>query len=390
MHVTIIANGFQEEYIYNLLNHLVDKVDRVDFIGSPIYDREKLDKKIFFYNLREDQAEKKSVLSKSFGILNYYRKLFTYLYRTDSKLVHIQWLRFDFLEGVLISGLMRLMGKKVVYTAHNIIPHDKQGTLVRSKFRLIYRAPDDIMVHTSFIKKQIVSQFKISQDKIHVIPHGVYKRRKNDLLTQEDARKQLHLRKDSTVLLFFGIIQAYKGFDTLSKSIELLHDNSNIEILVAGRVSKEYQKEFETLVGTIKGNHYTYLLRYITEEEVEHCFKAADVTVLPYKEASQSGVMFMSYTFGVPVIAPNLGGFPEDVLPQKTGYLFEANNTASLAAAIMDFERDWATAGETERQFIRDFADENYSWDTSCNRLIELYQRNNNDSLARQFKNVDR
>ena len=109
MHVTIIANGFQEEYIYNLLNHLVDKVERVDLIGSPIYDREKLDRRIFFYNLREDQAGKTSVLSKSFGILNYYRKLFRYLRHTDSKIVHIQWLRFDFIEGVLVSWIMKLM-----------------------------------------------------------------------------------------------------------------------------------------------------------------------------------------------------------------------------------------------------------------------------------------
>ena len=374
MHVTIIANGFQEEYIYNLLNHLVDKVERVDLIGSPIYDREKLDRRIFFYNLREDQAGKTSVLSKSFGILNYYRKLFRYLRRTDSKIVHIQWLRFDFIEGVLVSWIMKLMGKKVVYTAHNLLPHDKEGPIVRAKFRFIYRIPDDIMVHTAFIKKQIVSQFDILQDKVHVIPHGVYKRQKNDLLTREDARKALQLRSDSLVILFFGIIQAYKGFDTLKKSIELLHDSSNIQILVAGRVSKEYKKEFETLVEKIDGDQYTFLLRYITDEEVEHCFKTADVTVLPYKESSQSGVMFMSYTFGVPVIVPDIGGFPEDVLPQKTGYLFEANNPASLAAAIMDFKKEWTTAGKAERQFITEFADKNYSWETSCIKLAKLYR----------------
>ena len=373
MHITIIANGFQEDYIYNLLNHLVDKVDRVDLIGSPIYDRKKLDSKIVFYDYRADQ-EGKSVLLKPFGIIKYYWKLLTHLSRSDSKIVHIQWLRFEFIEGVLIPGITQLMGKKIIYTAYNVLPHNKQGFLIKKKFKLLYRMQNEILVHTSFIKDQIVNHFKIWPGKIHVAHHGVYKRDKNIDLTQQDSRKELNLRQNSTVILFFGIIQAYKGFDTLTRSIDLLGENSNLEILVAGRVSKEYKKEFESLVSKTGNKNYTYLLKYVSEEEVEQCFTAADVTVLPYKEASQSGVLFMSYTYGVPVIAPDLGGFSEDILPTKTGYLFEPNNPASLAATILQFKKDWSNAGSPEKQFIMDFAHNNYSWDASCKKMVEVYR----------------
>src|SRR5690554_5717531 len=145
MHITIIANGFQEDYIHNLLNHLVDKVDRLDFIGSPIYDRKKLDSRIVFYEFRAHQEEK-GALAKTLGTLNYYRKLLTHLFRTQSTIVHIQWLRFDFIEGVLISWIIQLMGKKTIYTAHNVLPHNKRGFLVETKFKLLYRVQNEILV----------------------------------------------------------------------------------------------------------------------------------------------------------------------------------------------------------------------------------------------------
>ncbi len=373
MHVTIIANGFQEDYIHDLLNHLVDKVDRVDFIGSPIYDRNKLNSKIAFYDYRADQ-ERKSVLLKPFGIIRYYYKLLAHLSRSDSKIVHIQWLRFEFIEGVLISRIMQLMGKKIIYTAHNVLPHNKDGFLIRKKLGLVYRVQNKILVHTSFIKNQIISSFKIPSGKIHVTHHGVYNREKNVEINRDRARKKLNLRENVKVILFFGIIQAYKGFDTLTAAIDQLENSTDYDILVAGRVSKVYEQEFKALVAKTKSKNYTYLLRFLSEEEVEYCFAAADVTVLPYKEASQSGVLFMSYTYGVPVIAPDLGGFSEDVLQTKTGYLFEANNSQSLAASIRQFEKDWTNAGDREKQFIINFAKNNYSWDASCKKIVELYK----------------
>src|SRR5690606_35243222 len=194
--------------------------------------------------------------------------------------------------------------------------------------------------------------FKIRPSKIQVIHHGVYNKEINSHIAKPQAREALGLRPASTVMLFFGKIVAYKGFDTLVKSMDILKDQANFEILVAGKVSQEYREEFETLVKKKKFGNYTFLLRYISEEEVEQCFRAADVTVLPYKEASQSGVLFMSYAYGVPVIVPDLGGFSEDILSKQTGYLFEANNPESLAESILSFASDWRNADPDKNKFI--------------------------------------
>lgn len=103
---------------------------------------------------------------------------------------------------------------------------------------------------------------------------------------------------------------------------------------MAGKVSKDYQDSFEQIRAGISSNDIQITTKYLEDTEVEQHYKAADMVVLPYLEASQSGVMFISYAYGKPVIAPNFGGFPYDIELRKTGLLFEKQNTADLAAQI--------------------------------------------------------
>jgi glycosyltransferase involved in cell wall biosynthesis len=374
MHVCVIANNFQDDYIYNFVNHLSNKVERLDFIGSDLYDKNKLHQGVVFYNFRRHHVHNTSGLVKFLRIIDYYQKLIRYLIGTPAKVIHVQWLRFDFIEGVIFSALMRLVGKRVIYTAHNALPHHKDSLYYRLLFKLIYLIQNEIIVHTPYIKRQIITNLKIEPKKIHVVAHGVYRKEKNPLITKKDAREMLGLKQSSNVVLFFGKIEAYKGFDILVRSIDLLESDNNFEILVAGKVSEAYKKEFENLVANRKQGKYIFLLKFISEEEMEYCFKAADITVLPYKEASQSGVLFMSYTFGIPVIAPRLGGFPEDVLPAKTGYIFEPNDPESLAAILNQFKEEWEYADFQANEFIIEHANKNYSWDNTCRKLVEIYK----------------
>jgi len=239
---------------------------------------------------------------------------------------------------------------------------------------ILYNIQNEIIVHTAYIKNQIVKYFRINPAKIHIIHHGVYHKEIDNKVTKTHARKTLGLLPTSTVILFFGKIVAYKGFDTLVKSMDLLPKHNRFEVLVAGKISPEYKSEFEVLLKNKIFNNYTLILRYISEQEVELCFRAADITVLPYKEASQSGVLFMSYTYGVPVIVPDIGGFPEDVLVKRTGYVFEADNPKSLAASLLSFEEDWPKSDPSRNTFIKEFAAQNYSWIKSCEKIREVYQ----------------
>ena len=380
MHITIIANNFQEEYIYNLINNLSLQVDRLDFIGSPLYNKEKINSNIKFYKFRHYYHDKESQVKKTYGIIDYYLKLIKYLFTSPSKIIHVQWLKFNFIEGVLIAILIKLLGKKVIYTAHNPLPHNTDGLYFRTLFKLIYKIQSQLIVHTSYIKDEISRQFGTNPQKIHVVPHGVYMKKMNPSVTKSTARDSLGLSKNAKVLLFFGYINEYKGFDVLVKAINLLDETAPLEIMVAGKVQNGYEKAFESILKEKKSGKYVLLTEYVSEEKLELCFKAADVTVLPYKEASQSGVLFMSYSFGVPVIAPYLGGFPSDIIPNKTGYLFEPKNPVSLSKTIMLFLEEWAAPSPERGNFITNFAYNNYSWTSSCKKLVDIYSHDKQNS----------
>jgi glycosyltransferase involved in cell wall biosynthesis len=374
MHVTIIANGFQEDYITNLLNNLAGKIERVDFVGSDMHQIRVLDKRIVFYNLRGDHKENVSLITKIIRNIHYYFKLAGYLLKSRATLVHVQYFRLKITEGIAFTLFIRMLGKKAVYTAHDVLPHSRDNAWNRIIYRIIYSLQHLIIAHTHFIRNRIMNEFGINPAKIICTRHGVYQREVHEEITREAARERLAVPKDATVFLFFGIIAAYKGPDILLQSILSLPEKKDIHVLFAGKLSTEYRREFESMIAAFPSENITKHLYYIKDEDIEYYFKAADATVLPYKEASQSGVLFMSYTYGIPVIVPDIGEFPEDIIPGQTGYVFKANDPHDLADTLLRFMDENNKSGPLSKEFIQNFARNNYSWDDSCNELVNAYK----------------
>jgi glycosyltransferase involved in cell wall biosynthesis len=374
MHITIIANGFQEDYITNLLNNLADKVERIDFIGSDIHQKRAIDKRIVFYNLRGEHNENVSISAKVIRNIKYYFRLISHLVKSRSSLIHAQYFRQKIIEGIGITLFIRLLGKKAVYTAHDVLPHSRDNTYYRFLYHVIYSLQNLIITHTNYIKNRIINEFNINPEKIYLTRHGVYQREIHPEINRVVARKRLSIPEDATVFLFFGIIAAYKGPDILLQSFSMLPDQRNFRLLFAGKVSVEYRQEFETLMAAVPSEHIIKHLTYIRDEDIEIYFKAADITVLPYKEASQSGVLFMSYTYGIPVIVPDIGEFPEDIIPGKTGYVFKANDHKDLTKTMLRYTAEKHKPGLISNDFILAYAQMNYSWDKSCLELVNAYK----------------
>ena len=105
-------------------------------------------------------------------------------------------------------------------------------------------------------------------------------------------------------------------------------------------------------------------LQFIRDEETELYFKASDALALPYKDIFQSGVLFVGYTYGLPVIGADVGSFREDILEGKTGYVFKPGDPADLANAIETyFESDLYKGLDRNRLEIRDYVMARHSWD---------------------------
>jgi len=137
-------------------------------------------------------------------------------------------------------------------------------------------------------------------------------------------------------LLFFGLIKPDKGLDTLLEAMPLvLKSVPDAVLIIAGEVygdSKSYVQQIHTL-GTTHAVQTHF--RYISDPEIAHFFNEASLCVLPYKSASQSGVIATSYSFGVPVLASNVGGLGEYIIDGETGYLVPPENKQKLAEAII-------------------------------------------------------
>jgi glycosyltransferase involved in cell wall biosynthesis len=142
-------------------------------------------------------------------------------------------------------------------------------------------------------------------------------------------------------LLFFGLIKEYKGLDTLLKAMPIIRlAIPQIRLQIAGSVYGDqsiYSKQIEDLgLSDIIDTDF----RYISAEEVSGYFRAAEVCILPYKSATQSGVTATAYSYDTPVIASNVGGLSEYIEDGVTGLLVPPNDPEALAAAVIRFYDD--------------------------------------------------
>jgi D-inositol-3-phosphate glycosyltransferase len=338
------------------------------------------DPAVSFRNIYGTLKPGSSVFRKMRQLLTSYLGLMRYAATTDSRLFHIQWpYKFEFFDRTLLNLYYKALGKKLVFTAHNVDQDARDGTRSWSNqisLRFLYRIVDHVIVHTNLMKTQVVDGFGIKAAKVSVIPHGVMSTVPESSIGRLDARQRLGLRPDEGVLLFFGLVSPYKGLEHLVSALGQLRANGRkYLLLIAGRIKEcpEYWESIQQLIAQHQlSDQVRTELRHIPDDEVEIYFKAADVLVMPYNNIFQSGVLFLAYRFGLPVIAANVGSMGEDVISGTTGFVFRAKDSNDLARTIEGFfSSPLYKELETRRQTIRDYAFERYSW-TRIGELTNL------------------
>lgn len=138
--------------------------------------------------------------------------------------------------------------------------------------------------------------------------------------------------------LFFGLIKPYKGLDILIKALKQARIKiPELKLIIAGEVYGKEDK-YLSLINQLHLEHAVEThFRYIQEDEIRNFFLRSQVCVLPYKSATQSGVIATSYEFNIPVIASQVGGLSEYVKDNETGILVPPNNPEALAAALIRY-----------------------------------------------------
>lgn len=252
--------------------------------------------------------------------------------REQCDYLHLHWLhalmdttRDDGADHLLaMLAHARMLGYKIIYTAHNIISHDsdhrERELGMRRRIAAYY---DHVLAHGEFARQRLVDEIGIDPGKIHVMPHGTYAGYYKNHVTAVAARSRLGLAPDRFVFLFFGNIRGYKGIDALMDAFrELSARHRHAALVIAGRVFED--AALTQLQAFADGNdNIIFRPGFIADDEAQDYFSAADVVVLPYRRILTSGAAMLSFAFSRPIIAPRSGLMPEFVEEGKHGWLFD-------------------------------------------------------------------
>ncbi len=255
--------------------------------------------------------------------------------------------------GSIARGLRRLAGCRVVFLCHNVLPHEG-SVFDRTLARYAYGAADRFIVQASEERARL-RELVGYEPAVEVAPHPVYEVFAEGREAEADtgaARRTLGVPEDARVLLFFGYVRHYKGLDVLFEA--LARTEPAIHLVIAGECYEDATELRRQMNERGLAERVHWFDRYVPNEEVPTFFAAADVVVLPYRNATQSGIVQLAYAFGVPVIVSAVGGIPEVVDAERTGLLVPPEDPDALAAAIARFYeeglRDGLVAGVAEKR----------------------------------------
>jgi glycosyltransferase involved in cell wall biosynthesis len=226
----------------------------------------------------------------------------------------------------------RRLGIHSTLLCHNVLPHERRRTDALIVGQVLSRA-DRLIVHTQAEYDR--ARALLTDKPIVVSPHPTYADLRTRVWTREAARAELKL--DGKVLLSFGLVRPYKGLLDLIEALPAMLRDSDVTLLVVGEIwgaAEVYHKRVDELGLRDK---VRFINRYVANDEVALYFSAADLVVLPYREATGSGVLQVALGLGVPVVATRTGGMEEVVQDGITGFLVDPGDVAGLSRAIIRY-----------------------------------------------------
>lgn len=205
----------------------------------------------------------------------------------------------------------------------------------------------------------------VSDTSIDVIPHGELSYyRRHYPLSSKASRSSTHI-----VLLFFGRITRYKGLEILLKAFKEIRRRYRVRLLVAGDGNLQpYSSLLQGLEDVVIIN------RWIKDHEIPELFAQADMAILPYTSASQSGVLALAASFELPVVATRTGGLAAQISAGRTGLLVEPGSVDQLIRAIEQLLNDPCSAKEMGKRLSLDFS-QNRNWPAISNDVYGICEK---------------
>lgn len=217
-------------------------------------------------------------------------------------------------------------------TLHDPIAHSGESLinrLLETLWKKKIKKADKVIILSEVFKKYLIENLGVDDEKIRVIPHGVF-----DFYNSNSNKKIIKYRPEKINFLFFGRIEDYKGIKNLLMVYGILERKyeNKVSLTLAGRGNIEkYKALFDNL------RNVKIINRWIDDDEVCGLFQGENiVTVLPYLDATQSGVINIAMQNNSLIIASSTGGMVEQLGYGEYGILINPNNQYDLYAAMQD------------------------------------------------------
>ncbi|GAB6011005.1 glycosyltransferase [Viscerimonas tarda] len=242
------------------------------------------------------------------------------------------------------GSVCRLLKKKTkaLSLVHNATSHERT-IIERPLANYFFSCCDAFIVMSEPVRKDLLSLRKDA--KITLLPHPIYDQYK-EKIDKEIACKQLNIDAAKKTALFFGFIRDYKGLDILIEATNYLPDD--YQLVIAGECYGSFEKYAQLINSSSLKNQIVVFEQYINDDMVTTLFSAADVLVLPYRSATQSGVVALAYQLETPMVATDVGALGETLKSTETGIVAKGVSPKEMAEAIMEFFDSGKAAFYTE------------------------------------------
>ena len=240
---------------------------------------------------------------------------------------------YDFLINPMVGYIDTLLfplirANQVVTYIHDPIPHSGVRWWLPYLRTYQFKRADQVIVHTKSFIPIVMERYGYTEEAVHFVPHGRLSNYKE--VWKKEPYDNVYIGR--TNFVFFGLIRKYKGLHVLAEAYKILEEKGfTVTLTIAGGGDfSEYEEEYKRLHNVIIYN------RRIKDEEIGNLFSLPNaVTVLPYLDATQSGVVVTSMEFKTPIIASDVGGLKEQMNDGKIGLFFEAGNAEELAERMI-------------------------------------------------------
>lgn len=281
-------------------------------------------------------------------------------------------------------------GGELVWTIHNSLEHDcKYPDIEKALRKGICDLAHRIHIHSEATIEDIENNYPLPKSKLVVVPHGNYVGCYRDFCTRETARRQLGITNEEIVFLSLGQIRPYKGLDIVLNAFSKIHqDFPKTRLLIAGKVAHPYSPDhLSSIINSYDG---VSLFPYaVSDTELQYYFRAADATILSYKNILTSGSIYLSLSFGCPVIAPDFPAISEVIENGANGFLYNHKNPeASLKDALIKF----CNSGPQEISAMGDQAEKDiklHDWKNSVKLLFDTPEEQDHLSKNTRSFNIE-